>query len=93
MPGADHAVMTGARSVQLRTIPATPAPIEMPQTHEANMASGTRPACAAWIKMASGPENDTSTARKPAAMADGDQSDQPPAPSAGRKGSRYGCTA
>jgi hypothetical protein len=65
VPGGDHVVMTGARSVQRRTIHATPAPIEMPNTHEANTASDTRPACAAWTKLASGPENDTRTAGKP----------------------------
>ena len=43
VPGADQAVMTGTRSHQLSTMPASAAPIEMPHTHEAIMA-GDMPA-------------------------------------------------
>ena len=48
VPGADQAVMTGMRSFQLRKMPASPAPMEMPQTQEANMALLMCAAWAAW---------------------------------------------
>ena len=50
-------------------MPDTPAPIEIAQTHDATIASGTCAACAAWKKMTSGPAYEISTARNPAATA------------------------
>src|SRR3954466_16344380 len=74
VPGADQAVMTGTLSAQLRTIPDTAAPIEMPQIQEAIISLDTLATSAAWKKMTAGPEYAIRTARNPAAMAETDQS-------------------
>ena len=55
VPGADQAVMTGAFSHRLSTMPARPAPTEMAHTHDAVTSGDTCAACAAWKKMTSGP--------------------------------------
>ncbi len=55
VPGADHAVMTGAFSHRLSTMPPRPAPTEMAQTHDAVISGDTWAACAAWNTMTSGP--------------------------------------
>src|SRR3954451_16260051 len=74
VPGADHAVMTGTLSAQLRRIPDPPAPMEMPHIQEAIMSPDTWATSAAWKKITAGPEYEISTARNPAAMAEIDQS-------------------
>ena len=56
VPGADHAVITGTLYLIERKIPATAAPIEIPQIHEIIMALETCAFWAAWKKMISGPE-------------------------------------
>ena len=66
--------MTGTLSAQLRRMPDTPAPIEMPHIQEAIISPDTWATSAAWKKITAGPEYEISTARNPAAMADTDQS-------------------
>ena len=69
VPGADQAVMIGWRSHTLNTRPLTPAPMEIAQIHEVSICCDMPPACAAWMKMTSGPQYEMSTARKPATQA------------------------
>ncbi|GAB3106201.1 hypothetical protein GCM10027081_38640 [Cupriavidus yeoncheonensis] len=65
-------MMTGTLSRQLNSKPDTPAPIEIPHTHDVTIPAGRLAACAAWKKITSGPEYEISTARKPAVIADSD---------------------
>ena len=74
VPGADHAVMTGTLNAQLRKMPDTAAPMEMPHIHEAIISPDTWATSAAWKKITAGPEYEISTARNPAAIAETDQS-------------------
>ena len=48
VPGADQAVTTGALNHQLNTMPETPAPMQMAQTHEASISGEACADCAAW---------------------------------------------
>src|SRR5689334_4034194 len=66
--------MTGTLSVQLRKMPDTAAPIEMPHIHEAIISPDTWATSAAWKKITAGPEYEIRTARNPAATAETDQS-------------------
>jgi len=50
------AVMTGTLKAQLRRMPDTPAPIEMPHIHEAIMSPDTWATSAAWKKITAGPQ-------------------------------------
>ena len=56
VPGADHAVMTGTLNAQLRKMPDTAAPMEMPHIHEAIISPDTWATSAAWKKITAGPE-------------------------------------
>ena len=56
VPGADQAVTTGILYLIDKKIPASAAPIEIPQIHEIIMSGETWACCAAWKKMISGPE-------------------------------------
>lgn len=64
----------GTFSFQLANRPDTPAPIEIAQTHDDTMSLDACAACEAWKKIASGPAYEIRTARKPAVIAETDQS-------------------
>ncbi len=74
VPGADQAVTTGDLYSQLKYIPDNAEPIEIAQTQEDKISDETFADLAAQKKITSGPEYEIKTAKKPAKVADNDQS-------------------